>query len=158
MIEFKRILWPTDFSEPSLHSLEKAEQLALHFGAELLLTHIVAPIPVIAASEAPMALNVPQYQKELETDAKERLNEIQSNKVSEEVRSRVLIRHGDAAERIDEVAKEEGADLIVITTHGWTGWRHMVFGSVAEKVVRMAPCPVLTIRTPEQKEQAKRSK
>jgi nucleotide-binding universal stress UspA family protein len=59
-----------------------------------------------------------------------------------------MVGHGDAAGEIVLIAEKEHVDLIVIATHGWTGLRHLVFGSVAEKVVRLAPCPVLTIRAP----------
>ena len=60
-----------------------------------------------------------------------------------------VIRYGDASREIVRIAREEEADVIVIATHGLTGWRHLVFGSVAEKVVRLAECPVLTIRVGE---------
>jgi nucleotide-binding universal stress UspA family protein len=59
-----------------------------------------------------------------------------------------LVVRGDPAVEIHRIAKERGVDLIVIATHGWTGWRHLVFGSVAERVLREAPCAVLSIRRP----------
>jgi len=61
---------------------------------------------------------------------------------------RQIVVLGGAADEIIRISGEEKVDLIVIATHGQTGWRHMVFGSVAEKVVRLAPCPVLTVRAP----------
>ena len=61
---------------------------------------------------------------------------------------RALVGRGDAAAEINRMATAEKADLIVLATHGWTGWRHLVFGSVAEKVLREAPCAVLSVRTP----------
>ena len=60
---------------------------------------------------------------------------------------RGLVGRGDAAAEIVRMATAEQSDLIVLATHGWTGWRHVVFGSVAEKVLREAPCPVLSVRT-----------
>jgi len=63
------------------------------------------------------------------------------------VKIRSLLGRGDAAAEIGRLATEEKADLIVLATHGWTGWRHLVFGSVAERVLREAPCPVLSVRS-----------
>jgi nucleotide-binding universal stress UspA family protein len=153
MIEFKKILWPTDFSEPSYKALRTADDLALHFGAKLFLVHVIAPIPAVAAPGAPMAFNVPAYQKELDTDANKRLVEIQKNNISDKLESELIVRHGEASYLISETAQKKDVDLIVISTHGLTGWRHLVFGSVAEKVVRNAPCPVLTIRAREEEEE-----
>jgi len=68
--------------------------------------------------------------------------------VSRELHVRQIVVLGEAADEIVRMSEEQRVDLIVIATHGQTGWRHMVFGSVAEKVVRLAPCPVLTIRAP----------
>ncbi|HUV14514.1 MAG TPA: universal stress protein, partial [Acidobacteriota bacterium] len=64
------------------------------------------------------------------------------------VKSRTMVSYGDPAKEIVRIAEEESVDLIVIATHGLTGWQHLVFGSVAEKVVRTAKCPVLTVRCP----------
>ena len=74
--------------------------------------------------------------------------EVVSHQVSPEVRTRDLVTTGEAASEILRIARQEHADLIVIATHGLTGWRRLVFGSVAEKVVRQATCPVLTIVAP----------
>jgi universal stress protein A len=71
-----------------------------------------------------------------------------TQKVSPEVRTLATVVTGDPAPEIVRLAEQEVVDLIVIATHGQSGWRHFVFGSVAEKVVRLAPCPVLTIRAP----------
>ncbi|MEJ2081744.1 MAG: universal stress protein, partial [Acidobacteriota bacterium] len=63
------------------------------------------------------------------------------------IRTRTMVTHGDPAREIVRIARDEDADLIVIATHGLTGWQHIVFGSVAEKVVRTADRPVLTVRS-----------
>jgi universal stress protein A len=78
-----------------------------------------------------------------------RLRELHDAMVAAKVSVRTMVGHGDAAGEIVLIAGKEHVDLIVIATHGWTGLRHLVFGSVAEKVVRLAPCPVLTIRAPQ---------
>jgi nucleotide-binding universal stress UspA family protein len=81
----------------------------------------------------------------MEGHAKETLHQIRTGKISESVTSRTLILRGSAADLIVQVAAEERVDAIVIATHGWTGWRRLVFGSVAGRVVRQAACPVLAI-------------
>ncbi len=146
MIDFNKILWPTDFSEPSYKALRTADDLALHFGAKLVLVHVVSNIPSLVAPRAPVAFDVPAYQKELDAEAGKKLAKIKKNDLSEKVEAETRVRHGEASQLIVETAEEENVDLIVVATHGLTGWRHLVFGSVAEKVVRNAKCPVLTIR------------
>jgi universal stress protein A len=71
-------------------------------------------------------------------------------RIPKEIVARPFIGHGDAGYEIVRIARDERADLIVIATHGLTGWRHLIFGSVAERVVRSAACPVLTVRAPRQ--------
>jgi nucleotide-binding universal stress UspA family protein len=84
----------------------------------------------------------------VEATAKKSLEEVINQRVPKELRARQIIVLRGAADEIIRITEEEKVDLIVIATHGQTGWRHMIFGSVAEKVVRLAPCPVLTIRAP----------
>lgn len=151
MLPFKRILCPTDFSEPALVALKRAEELARHFSAELLVVHAIPEIPgPHAYGDPPVAINfdVTLYQQELAIYAENMLKELVSHQVSAEVRTRDLVTTGEAAPEILRIAATEQVDLIVIASHGETGWRRLVFGSVAEKVVRQAPCPVLTIMAP----------
>lgn len=151
MLPVKKILCPTDFSEPSYEGLKAANELAEHFSAELCLAHVVAPVPVPMAQSptVPEAFNVASYRTELEASAQRSLQEVVEQKIPKELRVRQIIGHGEAANEIVRIAEEETADMIVIATHGLTGWRHLIFGSVAEKVVRLAGCPVLTIRVSE---------
>ena len=139
------ILCPTDFSEASYEALDTAIELALHFQAELCLAHIVPPVPATAADPIFLARGAEDYSRELYADAQDRLNAIIKDRIASEVRTRSVISLGDAADEIVQLADKEGAELIVISTHGLTGWRHLVFGSVAEKVVRLARRPVLVI-------------
>lgn len=153
MLPFRRILCPTDFSEPALTGLKRAEELARHFGAELLVAHVIPEVPGPHASEDPpvaSSFDVSLYQQELAIYAEKMLKELVSHQVSGEVRSRDMVTTGEAAPEILRIAAKEHADLIVIASHGKTGWRRLVFGSVAEKVVRHAPCPVLTVTAPEE--------
>jgi universal stress protein A len=149
ILPLERILCPTDYSEPSFEALDAAAELAGQFGAELILLHVVAPVPVLPAPYATAAatsFDVAEYQRAMERNAGETLARIASERIGEAVRTRTLTVQGEAADEIARLAEAEGVDLIVIATHGRTGWRRVVFGSVAEKVVRLAACPVLCIR------------
>jgi universal stress protein A len=151
MLPFKKILCPTDFSEPALTALKRAEELARHFSAELWVVHVIPPVPgPLTGADPPVAssFDVPLYQQELAVYAEKILKELVSHQVSSEVRTRDLVTTGEAAPEILRLAREERMDLIVIASHGLTGWRRLVHGSVAEKVVRQATCPVLTIVAP----------
>ena len=151
MLPFKKILCPIDFSEPSHLALKRADELAGHFGAELLVTHVIPPVPGPHSYQDPpvaSSFDVPLYQQELAIYAEKILKDLVSHQVSPEVRTRDLVTTGEAAPEILRIADKERVDLIVIASHGLTGWRRLVFGSVAEKVVRQAPCPVLTIVAP----------
>ena len=151
MLPFKRILCPTDFSKPAATALKRAEEVARHFGAELLVAHVIPPVPGPHSYQDPpvaSSFDVPLYQQELAIYAEKILKDLVSHQVSPEVRTRDLVTTGEAAPEILRIADKERVDLIVIASHGLTGWRRLVFGSVAEKVVRQAPCPVLTIVAP----------
>lgn len=145
MLPFKKILCPTDFSEPSYEALEAANELALHFSAELILVHVVPAIPIVPA---PTTFEVPLYEEELRRSAEKSLQEVREQRVAKGLQAHTFVVRGEAAHEIVRIAAEEKVDLIVIATHGVTGWRRFIFGSVAEKVVRLAPCPVLTIHAP----------
>lgn len=143
MLPFRRVLCPTDFSKASYEALKAANELALHFSGELYLVHVVAPVPVV---EAPTSFNVPLYQQELTQSAERSLREVIEQRVAKELEVHPVVALGYAAEEIVRIAAEVSADVIVIATQGTTGWRRFIFGSVAERVVRLAPCPVLTIQ------------
>jgi nucleotide-binding universal stress UspA family protein len=148
MLPIKTILWPTDFSEPSYEALEIAKELAMHFSSELLVVHVVAPVPIVpAAPTVQVTFNIPGYQQELESSSRGMLEDLVRKRVPEKIRVRTEMTLGEAADQIVRTADKEGVDLIVIATHGQTGWRRFVFGSVTEKVVRLSSKPVLTIRT-----------
>jgi nucleotide-binding universal stress UspA family protein len=151
MLPFRRILCPTDFSEPSLVALKSAEELARHFSAELWVAHVIPELSGPHSFPDPQAdfkFDVPLYQQELAIYAENLLKELVSQQISPEVRARDLETTGKAPAEILRIANTEHMDLIVIASHGESGWRRLVFGSVAERVVRHAPCPVLTIMAP----------
>jgi nucleotide-binding universal stress UspA family protein len=145
MLPFKRILCPTDFSEPACKAIKAAGELAERDSAELILIHVVGAIPALDSPTGMVGFDVAAYQKELTDSAERSLQERLDKHIPESVNARTLVVHGEAAHEIVRVAKEDAVDLIVISTHGETGWRHRVFGSVPGKVVRHATCPVLAI-------------
>jgi universal stress protein A len=145
MTSFKYILCPTDFSEPSYEGLKYAIELAKQFGAELGIAHVLPVMPPLPP-DPNYVLEVPEYERALHLDAEQKLSALTEERIPKEIRVRTLIGHGDAGYEIVRIARDESADLIVIATHGLTGWHHLIFGSVAERVVRSAACPVLTIR------------
>jgi nucleotide-binding universal stress UspA family protein len=140
MFPLKKIVCPTDFSEGSFRALAEASELALQFGAEIYLVHIIELLPPTTDP------GLPSLQQELHEESEETLRKIAEPLTAKGVRTQTAIADGDAATEIVHMAQELAADLIVIATHGNTGWRHLAFGSVTEKVVRLATCPVLTIR------------
>ena len=148
MLPIKRILWPTDFSEPSYRALKTAEELAQNFSAELVLLHVVPPIPVIPTGGSLEGIFSASYPLEMESQAREALRKVVEQDISGKTKTEALVVHGNVSGEIVNVAKKENADVIVMATHGSTGWQRFVFGSVAEKVIRMAHCPVLSIQFP----------
>ena len=152
MLPFKKILCPTDYSEAAFVALKRAEELARHFAAELIVAHVIPPLPGAHSFPDPQAsfnFDVPLVQQELAIKAEQMLKDLVSH---HKVETRNLVTTGEAAPEILRIAQEEDVDLIVIASHGLTGWRRLVFGSVAEKVVRQATCPVLTIMAPPEAE------
>ncbi|MGH9825395.1 MAG: universal stress protein, partial [Blastocatellia bacterium] len=136
---------PTDFSESSLEGLKYAVDLAGQFGSKLCLVHVIPVIPPLPPNPN-FVFEVPEYARALESEADRKLEELAEKQIPKGLNTKVLVGHGDAGPEIVRIAEEEAADLIVIATHGLTGLRHLVFGSVAEKVVRLAKCHVLSFR------------
>ncbi len=145
MLPFKKIVCPTDFSEPACKAIKAAGEMAEQFSAELILLHVVGPVPVLETPTGLAGFDVAAYQQELSESAKASLKARIEKHVPQSVTARAIVVHGEAAHEIVSVAKEEGADLIVLSTHGEGGWRHRIFGSVPDKVLRLAECPVLMI-------------
>jgi len=144
-MEIRRILAPTDFSELSKQGLKSALELAEAFGAKLLLLYVVEPPPYPVEGIVPSHLGatmLDDLERQATNDLAQMLSETQASKI--DVARRVGV--GIPYRKIVDVAEEEKIDLIVMTTHGRTGLSHLMMGSVAEKIVRTAPCPVLTIR------------
>ena len=145
MLPIKTILCPSDFSPPSLAAVRTAVELAEHFAAELCLAYVVPTIP-LPTSDPAYDFELPEYEKMLHDDAVKKLRDLRDEVRSPTVTVRTAVGHGTAADEIVVLADAQHADLIVIATHGATGFRHFVFGSVAEKVVRTAKCAVLVVK------------
>jgi universal stress protein A len=145
MLPFKKILCPTDFSEPACKAIQAAGELAEQFSSELILLHVVGTVPVLESPTGLAGFDVAAYRQELADAAQTSLTQRVKQYVPASVTARTLVVHGDAAHEIGRVAEEEGVDLIVLSTHGESGWRHRLFGSVLEKVLRIADCPVLAV-------------
>jgi len=150
MLAIRRILFPTDFSEHAESAWPYALTFAQEFGAEVHLLHVVVPPPRLAEAYA-VTFDPDRMVEVLTTEAA-----AQMDRQVEAAKERGLVFHrevrigADAREILDYATKHE-MDLIVMATHGRTGLAHVLLGSVAEKVVRKAPCPVLTIKPPAMK-------
>jgi universal stress protein A len=148
MLPIKKIICSTDFSDPSYEGIKAATELADHFTAELLLLHAVTPVPTMAGAGAPTGFHIPSMLKEMEEHAAKMLEGIKSGKIKKSIKTRTMVVHGRPADEIVRTAEEEKADMIIIATHGQSGWRRFISGSVTERVVRMASCPVLAVPAP----------
>jgi nucleotide-binding universal stress UspA family protein len=145
MFRINEIVCPTDFSKESLRALSAASDFASQFEAEVLLVNVLNVQPALV-SDSNYAFVVPEYEQQLRSEADHQLRELGRELESRDIRTRTLVAHGDPANEIVRIADQERADLIIIATFGKTGWRRLAFGSVTEKVVRLASCPVLTVR------------
>ena len=150
MMTLKNILVATDFSQASDTALTYGRELASRFGATLHVLHVAENIYVTTFGAETYVAMAPNLQKELEEAGRARLDEllIDSDK-SGPVTKPIVVTSSSPAFAIIDYAGENGIDLIVMGTHGRGALAHLLMGSVAEKVVRLAPCPVLTVRHPE---------
>lgn len=141
----KRILVPIDFSDCSLQALDYALAFAEQFQARLILLHVVEPAvyPENCLGLAPV---MDETNQSLVESARERLAELSRKRVGHRAVAESLVRLGRAHSEIPDTAQAMGADMIILGTHGYTGLKHALLGSTAERVVRHGPCPVLTVR------------
>ncbi len=155
MATFSKIIAATDFSEDSVRALQFAEELARKFGAETIVLHVDQPLaPVMLTPEFGPGLDAGAMSRIAEEQrllAQRELDQIVGRLRDGGLKARSLLRVGAPFVEIISAAQSEGADLIVMGTHGRTGLAHILLGSVAERVVQKAPCAVLTIRHPDRK-------
>jgi universal stress protein A len=137
----KKILVATDFSSHSKRAMDYAASLARESGAEIVLIHAIESFPYSVTD----TLQVVDHRRALEKTAGFLLENLRQDLAGEGVPVKSLLTNGAPYEEILKASRREKAGLIVIGTHGRTGVEHLILGSVAEKVVRLASCPVLTI-------------
>lgn len=146
VIHFRSILVPIDFSEHSKNALKYAIPFARQFNASLELIYIVEPT-IYPADFSFGQVGFPNVEEELRKRGADELDGLIKNEIAGRVKATRTIRTGRPFYEINQYAKEQNVDLIIIATHGHTGMEHILFGSTAEKVVRGAPCPVLVVRS-----------
>ncbi len=147
MIALKKILVATDFGEPAAAALAYGRDLARQYGAALHLMYVEDDLMARYAGDA-LVLLTPDMQEDIERAALTRLEALLTDADRRELHARATVLSSlSPASVIVEYARAEKIDLIVIGTHGRGAIAHLLMGSVAERVVRLAPCPVLTIRS-----------
>ena len=146
----KKILWPTDFSPLSLKAADYACGFRDAFKAELRVLHVVEPqISPTLEFPAPVPASLALESEQARELAIKQLAQFVSEQIEEPQRVKQQVRIGSPWMEICACAKEQQIDLIVMATHGRTGFKHVMMGSVAERVVQHAPCPVLIVKSVE---------
>jgi universal stress protein A len=143
LLRAKKILVSTDFSDNASQALPYANSYAQQFGAEVYLLHVIEKVSFMSdMKDVPLALSDAQVQQQTRNE----LDALAAKEFGEAVPIRTLVRQGKPPEEIVAAANELNVDLIIISTQGRTGLKRALLGSVAEKVIRHAPCPVLVVR------------
>jgi nucleotide-binding universal stress UspA family protein len=147
MLKTERILCPTDFSEFSDKAFDYALSLARHYGATLFLQHVVAPLAFGSAADA-MPYSVYESYAALRANAEEQLGEVVKVRAGGDIQAQVVVVVGPVTDSILALAEKQAVNLIVMGTHGRRGLDRWTTGSVTERVLRKARCPVLAVRKP----------
>lgn len=148
-----KILVPIDFSPSSRAALAAAAEFAEHFGAELHLVHV---IPMFPTTTLPDFIPEAKFIEEARKEADRHFAACKADLGSKGIKVSFSIEVGDdVAGEILDVVDREHADMVVVSTHGLTGWHPLVFGSIAEKVLKLVSCPVLLLRTEKPESSAK---
>ncbi|KAB0664057.1 universal stress protein [Oryzomonas japonica] len=147
MKRFDKIMMATDFSDNSDYAFDYALALARQFDAELTIVHVINEPADLRGIYVP-EITYEELEKEINQGAKDMMAKFCKNKLADYGNYKTVIASGVPFQEIIAKADETGAALIVIGTHGRTGLEHLVFGSTAERVVRAAHCPVLSVRLP----------
>jgi nucleotide-binding universal stress UspA family protein len=141
-----KILVPIDFSPSSHAAVESAADLAQHFGAALHLVHV---IPMFPATTLPDFIPEAKFTEVATKEAERHFAAVTADLTGKGIKVTSSVEVGDdVSSAILESVESEKADMVVISTHGLTGWHPLVFGSIAEKVMKLVACPVLLLRTP----------
>jgi nucleotide-binding universal stress UspA family protein len=146
MMPAQCFLVPVDFSEYANQALEYAINLASKLDAHLTLLHVIPSLPLGGVD---MGVTLPYtYIQDLEAEITSAMQAYLEQVTAVGLEGEIAVVHGVPFQEIIEIAKTQQVALIVMGTHGRTGLQHVLLGSVAEKVVRLAPCPVLVVRQP----------
>jgi nucleotide-binding universal stress UspA family protein len=149
MLEIKLILCPVDFSEFSITAYDHALSLADHYRAKLVAQHIVELSRYPFADYAASAGDYMEFCRTMREGGKQQLQEFVKKHTNNEIQAELVAREGTAPDCILSFAQEHNADLIVMGTHGRRGYDRLVLGSVTNRVMRRAPCPVLAVCKPQ---------
>jgi nucleotide-binding universal stress UspA family protein len=145
----QRILCSTDLSPASEPAWVEAQRLARVLGAEIVLLHVVSPLVIPPEVAAEIYVPPHLYQQlvdDADRDAHDRLAQLRDQRAATSVKVTTRVEHGLPADTILRAAGDRGGDIVVLGTHGRTGLGRVLLGSVADRVIRLAPCPVVTVR------------
>lgn len=148
MIKIERILFPTDFSSYAKHALMYALDFASERGAKLYVLHVIPKLNIPIGTGG-ITFPLSKMYDDMEREAKKNIHHLIPKRFLEKIQIENIVVRGIPFQEIIKAAKKYDIDLIAIATHGRTGLSHALLGSTAEKVVRMAPCPVLCVKKPE---------
>ena len=150
-MKWDKILCPVDFSKVSMEAFNVSGELAEKFGAGLIIVHVLEPI--LAPTDFSFGpLSMTDVEDKLAERAQEGLEQAAANLNVPKEKIQNIVARGIGSQEIIRIASEKKADLIVMGTHGYTGLTHALLGSTAERVVRRAACPVLTVKGKEKAE------
>jgi nucleotide-binding universal stress UspA family protein len=140
-IQIGRILYATDFSEASRAALPLVSAIARQYGSKVYIAHIWSPLPhsMLTPESAPM------LEDKQEGEAQTKARELRASAELAGLRTSVIVELGGPVEKLNRIVREQNIDLVVLSTHGRTGWKHLMLGSVAEELLRSLTCPVLTV-------------
>jgi universal stress protein A len=145
---FHRILCPTDFTSLAETGVDRAAALAAREGAELVLVHVLAPLTTYVVPEMAGSVLI-GFEGQWREEAREQLRRLRDRVRVSGVPTHTVLVQGYAPDQIARAAQRLRCDLIVLATHGRTGLSRLLLGSVAEALIRRAPCPVLAFRPPQ---------
>ena len=148
MFPFKKILCPTDFTEPALCNLKLANEMAQKFGSEITVLNVHKTPQVMPATrlEAPdIAFDYSEHEKQTVRNAEEAMAKVKKNIFGEDVKTQLVVCIGKPSHEILRVADEMSADAIFICTHNRTKLAQLIFGSVADQLIGHTKCPIVTI-------------
>lgn len=148
-IELKRVCVATDFSKPAQRAFQYGLVFAKQFGAELHLLHVIEDIIPTIPEPGLAMLPTQEIMNSLRQASEEGMKKVVSAQDVSGVRIVQVVREGVPFRELGDYAKKESIDLVIVGTHGRSGLSHLLLGSVAERIVRSAPCPVLTVHSDE---------